>query len=248
MFLNILLMGVQYFGKDSLLNWSLGTDITCFGAIGYHMQMGSFSVILSAMLLPFSLGNLWFPFVTAVFCGSSWTMLSEGMGVIYLISRRYKTLAAIIALIITLVFSLWAIRQDKFRSNMAENGRIGTWEKSLHYALQKPLTGWGPGTYKVIFPPLDRDIRDDKPYSTAHNWIIELLFEMGIPFTLFVIWWLGDLAYRLMRARENVLVAGLIMMGTDGLVHFPDRMIQCVGIIICFLAYCESRLVGSQVK
>lgn len=246
--LNSLLMIMQYFGQDTLLNWSRGNAIECYGAIGHHMQMGAFSVIITALLLPFSLWNLLLPFVTAFFCKTTWTFVSAAVGVFIILYFRNKNLGRIFLFCGVLIFMAISWQDgSKVRANFAESGRLNVWEKTWHYTLQKPITGWGPGEYSIVFPAIDDPLRH-KPYSTAHNFIMELLFEMGIPFTLFVVWWLGSLWLDLWRAKETLCLAGLSMMLCDGMVHFPDRMAQCVPIIICFLAYCRTRLSYSQVK
>lgn len=240
--LNILIVVMQYFGWDSLLNFGLGKDITGFGIIGQHMQMGSFSVILSAVLLPFSLLNLIFPLVIAFFCSSTWTLLCAGVGGGMYFYSKNKNAAAMFSLVLLVAFAGLSIKYEKFHSSNAENGRIVVWQKSLKFAMQKPLTGWGPGTYKMLFPAMGMTAHRDIPYKSAHNWIVQLLFEMGIPFTATLLITLGWLAYRLYIAKELLCLMSLAMIVTDMMVHFPDRMLQTVGIIICFLAYCEIKL------
>lgn len=241
LFLNILLIIMQNSGQDSLLNFGLYKDFTCFGVIGQHMQMGSFAVVLSAVLLTFSRWNIFFPFVVAFFCTSTWTILCAGVGLFVWLSVRYRKLANISLLIILILFFGFSLKTDKFTSNMHEDsGRFVVWQKSLGFASQKLWTGWGAGTYKELYPPLSKS--HNIPYKTAHNWIIQLLFEMGLPFTLFILMIVLDLFLKLYKAREFVLLAGLGMIFCDMMVHFPDRMAQTVWIIVCFMAYCRVQL------
>lgn len=240
--LNVILVLMQMTGHDELLNFGLGKAINGYGLIGQTMQMGSMSTIMSAFLLPFSVINLLLPFGIAFLCHSTWTLFTVSIGCFILLNRRYKTVARIFTIICTCLFLVISFHQGKFNSNAAENGRIVVWEKSLHFAMQRPLTGWGVGTYKILFPALGLTKKHDIPYKSAHNWFIQLLFETGIPFTCFICWGLGRLLYRLYKARQIVCFAALTMMLCDGMVHFPDRMLQTVGLIICFLAYCEVKL------
>jgi O-antigen ligase len=247
-FLNVLLLTMQFFGHDTLLNWSRGNAIECYGAIGHHMQMGSFSVIITAMLLSFSIWNLLLPLTVAFFCKTTWTFVCAILGIILLIYFKNKTLSKILLISSLSLFCIVSMQHgSKVRENLAGSGRLDVWEKTIHFAMQKPWTGWGVGQYSVIFPGLDITPQHFQPYSTAHNAFLELLFETGIPFTLFVVWWFANLFWRLWRAREILCLAGFSMMLCDSLVHFPDRMAQCVPIIICFLAFCEHRLGGRRV-
>ena len=240
--LNLLLLFMQWLGKDSLLNFGLGKDITCYGVIGHHMQMGSFSVILSAVLLPFSIFNLFFPFLVAFICNSAWTLFAAGIGCFIYFFHQNKKIAVLFLIVCMTVFAGFSLKQEKFHSSVAENGRAVVWEKSFNFALQKPWTGWGPGTYKILFPVMGMTQRHDVPYKSAHDWLVQTLFEMGVPFTMFVLCVVISLFYRLYQTKNIICLAGLSMIFVDMMAHFPDRMLQSIGIIICFLAYCEVRL------
>lgn len=241
--LNLFLIGMQWLGADSLLNFGLGHDLTGFGIIGQHMQMGSFSVVLSAILLPLNPLCLMFPFMVAFFCTSTWTILAAGTGVFILCFPRYKRWAVFFAIAIAILFFMYGGSHHKFYENLnGHSGRWEVWKRSIELANERPLTGWGAGSYKVLFPAFNLQAERYIPYKNAHNAFIQLAFEMGYPFTLFIMGLLGGLMIRLYRAREMYCLAGLVMILTDSLVHFPDRMLQTVGLIICFLAYCNYRL------
>lgn len=241
--LNMLLVLMQSCGTDSLLNFGLGREFTCYGIIGQHMQMGSFAVVLSAILLPTTLWPIIFPFVIAIFCASSWTLLAAGAGVFTLLYSYSKRKAEIFLLICILLFTGYSYSQGKFASNIEpKNGRLQIWEKSLAQAAKKPLTGWGPGTYKMLFPAMNPMGWNVVPYKTAHNAFVELAFEFGYVVTAWVIWRLILLGIALYEASLIRCLAGLIMISMDAMVHFPDRMLQTVGLLICFLAYCEVQL------
>lgn len=243
LFLNVFIMVMQATGHDTLLNWGLGRDITGFGIIGQHMQMGSFSVVLSAILLPVGLFNLIFPFVTALFCTSSWTILVAGVGTFTILYFKNRNWAGAFLLTGLLLFSMHGMMNGKFEGNaLRENGRMWVWDKSMEASLKHPWTGWGPGSYKDLFPAIGLTSHHDIPYKSAHNAPVQLLFETGVPFTLFVLFGLCRLLYLLFITGEVVCLAGVMMILTDMMVHFPDRMLQTVGIIICFLAYCAHRL------
>lgn len=240
LFLNMVLIIMQAIGHDELLNFGLGRDIICFGVIGQHMQMGSFSVILSAILLPRTPANLFFPFVVSKFCRSPWAFICAVLGVF--LSFKQTWISKIVMILCLILFFGFSIKQEKFSQNFASTGRVHIWKQTLEYALQKPLVGWGPGTYKTMFGIQTETVYHNVPYRSAHNAWFELLYETGIPFTLFIISVIGILVYRLWKARESACIAGLMMIFMDTLVHFPDRMLQTVGLMILFLAYCMSRL------
>lgn len=250
LFLNVLLIFMQGIGHDALLNFGLGHDFTCFGVVGQHMQMGSFSIVLCAFLVMFNPLNFIFPFLIAIFCNSSWTILSAGTGLFIWLRFYNKKYAWIFLLTCFLVFGFFAYKTGKITANTgAPSGRFEIWKQSLHFANQRPWFGWGIGTYKHTFPALEINKTQHIPYKTAHNWLIQLLFETGYPFTIFIILCAVGLLYRLWRGWHMVMVkedrvlllAGFSMILCDMMVHFPERMIQCVLIIICFVAYADSK-------
>ena len=238
--LNTILLVLEFFGKDTLMNWSEAYTIN-FGVLGHHMQMGSFAVIIASFLLSFSKLNFLFPILISIFAKSSWTFLCAGAGIFAILFQKNKKAAGIILLIFILAFTVWDIKIDKFRENIKmPAGRLTVWEKTIHLANEHPWVGWGPGTYKQIFAPLSR--MTCIPYKTAHNFIIESFFEFGYPITICLLFGLGWLLRALIKSNLWLLVSGLIMMIMDALVHFPDRQIQCVPLMILFLAYCNVSL------
>ncbi len=238
--LNTLLLVLEFFHKDTLMDWGQNY-INNYGILGHHMQMGSFAVIISALLLSFSKINIIFPLAVAVFCNSSWSFISAGIGVFVYFSTRDKKFAIYILVLIAILFGLYNIKSHKIQENLNHtSGRIEVWEKSFELGNKRPLTGWGIGTYKEVFFPLSR--MTCVPWKTAHNFIAELDFEVGHVFTACLLFGLGWLAFALFQRKLWIVLSGLAMIFCDALVHFPDRMIQTVPIIIIFLAYARYRL------
>ncbi len=240
LFLNLLLMVMQFIGKDSFLNFGL-KQITCFGVIGQHMQMGSFSIVLAMMLLPLGILYILFPFLVSVFCISIWTALSAGLGLcVYLFSKN-KKIALISLFIIVSMFLYSSNFYGKFKANFdKKTGRITVWKNTIKLANERPWLGYGIGTYKAVFPALSK--MQTIPWKTAHNFWLQLLFEIGYPATIVVFLSMILLFLLLWRAKEILCLAGLTMLNVDWLVHFPDRMLQAVLIMILFLAFCKHKL------
>lgn len=245
--LNTLLMILEFFHKDTLMNLDQSYT-TNFGVLGHHMQMGSFSVIIGALLLPLTSLNILFPIMTGIFCKSSWAFLCAGAGLVLLrLSVGKKDALWILGAFLAIAL-VWASLTGKFHANFdgVQSGRGATWKESiiLTHINHKDLTGWGIGTFKDIFYQITEmptnPIFNTHPigYRAAHNFIIELIFEVGWPATGCLLFGLGWLFAALWRNKLYLLASGEVMMVMDGLVHFPDRMMQTVPLIIIFLAYC----------
>ena len=76
----------------------------------------------------------------------------------------------------------------------------------------------------------------------AHNDWLQVLFETGrIGFGVMVSIFMF-LFYKLLKAKKWRLLVGMIIISLDMCVHFPTREIQCVFIMIAFLAFCEKEI------
>lgn len=160
----------------------------------------------------------------------------------YRISIWGMALAAGLYLII---FKINAVSQGGFLHNPFYS-RIPIWRETIYFANQYPWSGWGIGTFKLLYHVMSKLHTD--PWAQAHNDFIQILYEAGRPALLLMVWYFGKLIWELNKAHQYRLLIGLILILSDMMVHFPLREFQCFLIVVAFLAYCETRLVGSQVK
>jgi hypothetical protein len=244
--LNIILLILEVFHKDVLMDFGLNY-VHHFGVIGQHMEMGSFAVVIGALLLSFSKLNIIFPLAVAIFAKTSWTFICAGIGIFVYIHHINKNVSACALIFFVLIFSLW-ISKGKFQENTSLNhsSRGSVWSRSIQLTNDnhKNIQGWGIGTFKTVFPAIafTRDVYPPLPYAEAHNFIIQWIWELGYPITGCLLFGIGWLFLALLRAKLYLLSSGLSMIFMDGLVHFPDRMVQTVPLIIVFLAYCTVSL------
>lgn len=239
-FLNVLFIVLQAFHKDALLSFG-ATNTAYSGIIGNTMQTGSMLVVLAAFLLSSSRIYLLIPMAASFACASVWTLLAGGIGWFVFIYREGKKQAFIYLAILVIVFTVFAVAKEKFTQNIHAQGRTGTWINSIELANQRAATGWGIGTYKYLYDPLSK-IKIVYPWRTAHNSLVQIYFEGGFYFLLFTVGTFIFLCHRLLKNNLIKCFAGLVMIGTDSLVHFPERMLQAVFIIVAFLAYCEFKI------
>ncbi|MBW3624945.1 MAG: O-antigen ligase family protein, partial [Armatimonadetes bacterium] len=79
--------------------------------------------------------------------------------------------------------------------------RLLTWKGTLRMIQDRPVFGWGPGTWEVTYPRYA-----EAGYAkAAHNSYLQIAAEMGIPG---LILWLGVLAYGLGGRRKDIAEAG----------------------------------------
>jgi len=174
-----------------------------------------------------------FPVVVSLITNSTWTLFCAGVG---LWIRAKSKLVKLISLIVLIGAVAMCIKTGKIHAGLSQHsGRLIVWEKSIQILNERPLQGWGPGSYKYIFPALSE--MTSIPWRTAHNDWIQIAFELGyILFAFIVIGW-GWVLVRAVRVKQWAFLAGFLVISLDMMVHFPVRMIQCVPLIIAFIAH-----------
>jgi O-antigen ligase len=81
----------------------------------------------------------------------------------------------------------------------ATHGRVGIWRASIATARERPLDGFGSGTFLAASRDHQLDQRP-RPTRFAHNLALEAWVELGIAGLLLVIAWYGAVAWLLLRA------------------------------------------------
>jgi O-antigen ligase len=130
--------------------------------------------------------------------------------------RRAGLAAAVLA------FS-FAATDAVYRLDQALTYRIGPWKAALSMAAERPLLGFGAGTYAAEYAR-HADMRFASPhlagsFAQAHNDYLQALAELGIPATLLL---LAILTLLLRGARAHpALVSILIAGAVAALTWFP---------------------------
>lgn len=185
------------------------------------------------------------------FCRASWISLIATIGVLVLVllKIKFRYVALIVAILIGLFFTF---QQQIFDSlskndqdasgNIVENiqsmtnittdasnlERINRWNSAIRMFKERPLVGWGPGTYQFLYAPY-QESRNKTIISTsqgdmgnAHSEYIGTLAEQGVPGSLIVVslvivfMYSGLMTYRRAQNKESkvlVLAATLALLG-----------------------------------
>ncbi len=234
--LDLLIFCMQYMFHDPLLNFGL-KHVEHFGTLGQHMQMGSFGIIITAILINYTKANFFVAFLFSILCKSSWAFMAAAVGLCVNLWNKQKLLACILMGTLMIVGGVWAHKDHKI-SNLS--GRCEEWTIAIKLSHVHPFKGFGIGSFKDIFHPLSH--MNTQQWRQAHNFIIQLIFEVGYPATGCLLIALGCFIWRLYRLNQWLLLSGSSMIITDALVHFPDRMLQTFPMIVIFLAYCSFTL------
>ena len=185
------------------------------------------------------------------FCRASWLSIIAALGVLTLVllKIKFKYVAIIVVVLIGLFFTF---QQQIFDSlskndqdasgNIVENiqsmtnistdasnlERINRWNSAIRMFKERPLFGWGPGTYQFLYAPY-QESKNKTIISTstgdmgnAHSEYIGTLAEQGVPGSLLVVsivvvfMYCGLTTYKRAKNKESkvlVLAATLSLLG-----------------------------------
>ena len=185
------------------------------------------------------------------FCRASWISLIAALGVLACVRLKikFKYIAAVIVVLTGLFFtfqqqifySLSKNDQDasgdvveniQSMTNISTDAsnleRINRWNSAIRMFKDRPVFGWGPGTYQFLYAPY-QESKNKTIISTnsgdmgnAHSEYIGTLAEQGIPGSLIVVsivvvfMYCGLMTYRRAKNKESkilVLAATLALFG-----------------------------------
>lgn len=217
--LNLLILGMQYIGKDYLCNFGLEAQKnTNFGTMGNPMR-------LSSMLI---------------------TIIAFFMASIKPNKYKKQKYIAIIGLIIYLIGQQFIRRKVLLYFPMI---RAEVWKETLRLSLERPVFGWGIGTFKDLFHQisiLGHNAKVEGIWFQAHNCWLQAWFEAGTAGFLIIVAYITNLYIRLIKSKLFFCVIGLTLFNLNILYHSPTRETQIVLIIACFLAFLERKILCHQ--
>ena len=95
--------------------------------------------------------------------------------------------------------------------------RVSYWKAGWRMVRERPLRGFGTGTFGRVFPRYKEPGREDT--QMAHNNYLQVFSEMGLPGGLLFLALLGVTGRRVWRNRENPLQQGIILGYLSFLIH-----------------------------
>lgn len=136
-------------------------------------------------------------------------------------------------LAIVLAVATLASRASLPNLNALLSFRLGPWAAAVEMVRDRPLSGFGPGTFAAEFAPqlIDAELRWRTrlmnpvltgSYAEAHNDYLQAAAEFGVPAAILVAVALGIVALLLLRRRRDAVTGGLLVAATiAALTWFP---------------------------
>ena len=194
-------------------------------------------------------------FITAVilsYSRAAWLSIGAAIIVFILIllKIKFRWIFLTVAILVTMFFTFQNQIFDKLEKNKTESSRnfvehvesmanissdasnlerINRWQSALRLFHDRPVFGWGPGTYQFVYAPYQRS-KEKTIISTnlgdkgnAHSEYLGPLAEEGLPGTLIVLLLVGFVIYtgiKIYIKSKNTEVKFLSMMSLLGLVTY----------------------------
>jgi O-antigen ligase len=90
--------------------------------------------------------------------------------------------------------------------------RLNRWSCAMSLFQERPLVGWGPGTYQFVYAPFQKSelktviSTNNADGGNAHSEFLGPLAEQGIPgmlFMILLIWWASNVGFRLWNKMQD---------------------------------------------
>lgn len=256
-FVTMPLIVLQAFGKDTLLNFNSAPEIF-FGTINNPMMLASFIACLTPFLIIGNPLNIAPILIIAYMSQSAGLIFTLAVALVFYLFFRIRNKLLYFLTILILTGSVFAfVYKDTAVQCFKEGGRGPVWRRTIELANEKPWTGWGIGTFKVVFPTLSKDVAGgitDKwvyewtegdwiAWRKTHNCWYQFIFELGWIGFAGMLGLVGFFIWRFIRVKKTHIVimagTGLMLYMANMTVHFPTRMIQTLVLMLCYVAYYE---------
>lgn len=180
------------------------------GVYGTSNNAGS----LIAITMPLFFRRKWIygliPCVYGLFLSGSLTSILSVSITVILMSCMYmsKIRVFFIVLIILCITAVYSINYEK-KNLEGKNLRFVYWERITKEIFKKPIKGYGLGTFRHIFPAIDKQIYKNEgeyTFKRAHNDYLELAFNQGIVGLLLFLGFIYSIFSKLSVSKSNVIV------------------------------------------
>jgi len=164
--------------------------------------------------------------------------LAAGAAAAALLSKRTPRVARIAIPVgalaaIVLAVAMLASRASLPNLNALLSYRLGPWAAAVEMVRDRPLAGFGPGTFAAEFAPqlVDAELRWQTrlmnpvltgSYAEAHNDYLQAAAEVGVPATILFAVAIGIVVLLLVRRTRDAVTGGLLVAtAVAALTWFP---------------------------
>jgi O-antigen ligase/tetratricopeptide (TPR) repeat protein len=183
-----------------------------------------------------------------------WVALSV-VGIVAFLPRL-RLRPAVIAATVVIASSLVALAlagalvstSSRLLTTLTVSIRGETWSSSLAGWLERPLFGWGPGSFAAVFRFREVLPVFPEPGGHAHNVVVQVLLEAGVVGLVALLVAILALAVGIRRnpRRSPYALMGLAVLGLMSLADLPSNFPMVLVIGVCWAALAAPRIAEAK--
>ena len=174
----------------------------------------------------------------AILCmGCSAAIVGFVLGFLFwLWHKNWKLALAIILIVATIGGTL--LLNGKLGYYLQDTHRFKVWAKAIEIWKERPITGWGVGSFRSLFWQRAMEFFKDGQWAQAHNEYLQVLFEEGIIGLGIVFGFIFTIGLSFFRKRQGIIpLTCLIVAGFISIFSFPLHTSMGAIIILALVLY-----------
>jgi O-antigen ligase len=166
--------------------------------------------------------------------------------VIFRPSRRFVVRASALVIVVLALFALSGALEAisaRLLNTYTIATRVDIWQSALRLWLDRPLAGWGPGSFAATFTYGESFPLSPHFVGTAHNVAVQAILEAGLLGLAALVMVGAGLAIAIVRNRQRsgYALAGLTFFAVVGLTDMPTSHPMVMAIGLCWAASAAPR-------
>ena len=155
------------------------------------------------------------------------------LGFLFWLFYRYRKLA-VLFIGIVLIIGIYGVSSGKLEYYLQDTHRFQVWKKAIEIWKagsgnpeildRKTMTGYGLGSFRILFWAKAPEFRDDGHWAQAHNEYIQILFEQGVIGLGIILGLMWMTFYHFWKSKVGLIpITSLLILSFISIVGFPMR-------------------------
>ncbi len=180
-------------------------------------------------------------FVSVLLTGCSAGIIGFILGFLFWLWHKNRRLTIVIILSLLLIGGILTYN-GKLSYYLQDTHRIKVWAKAIEIWRDRPITGWGVGSFRALFWERAPEFRTDGHWAQAHNEYLQVLFETGIIGLGIVFGLIFTTALSYFRKRRGLIPLTCLLIGAFiSIFSFPFHTSMGAIIILALTLYERQR-------
>lgn len=159
------------------------------------------------------------------------------LGFLFWLWHKSKKTTLVVILILLLMGGILNTN-GRFNYYLQDTHRIKVWTKVIEIWKERPITGWGVGSFRTLFWERAPEFRTDGHWAQAHNEYLQVLFEEGIIGLGIILGLIFTTMLSFVRKQRGLIpLTCLVIASFISIFSFPLHTSQGAIIILALVLY-----------